>query len=152
MDAEKLIQHDRWWGGPNWLLEPESFWPTSSASIYECPEPYEEWTLSLTAFVTTTHVSQLPVLHQVSSYNRLKQITAWEFQLVHNSRHPGSTKSLMLSFGELQESQNLLDYHGTTVGLSGRTGTTKLQQDFTYIQQAQSVADSGQTQPTESRR
>ena len=102
---DELVHHDLWWNGPDWLREPESCWPAGPAGLLVCPEPLEERTVDSTALLATTHVSELPLLNRVSSYTKLKRITAWVLRFVHNCRHPGSIKSSTLSSGELQEAE-----------------------------------------------
>ena len=83
----ELIRHDLWWKGPSWMYDPPSNWPVTP-ELADKPEPSEERTAMELPIevVLLVHPIELPLLERVSSYGRLKHITAWIHRFIHNCR------------------------------------------------------------------
>lgn len=79
--APELVAHPLWWK-PEWLLEPESHWPTSC--VVGTPS----------SGLRVHFVENAPVLNtawlldRYSSLDKLVGVTAWLKRFIHNCRHP----------------------------------------------------------------
>ena len=96
----ELAQHQLWWKGPEWLCEPKSDWPTKVDILNV--EGSEEEKAEVSLVVTQ---SALPLLSKVSSFNRLKRITAWMYRFVNNCRPRQHTRRGHLSTLELNAAE-----------------------------------------------
>ena len=83
----ELVQHKSWWNGPSWLHNSPSNWPVLPELI-EKPEPNEEKVPSgeLLEIGLVVIAGELPHLRKISSYGRLKHVTALVCLFIHNCR------------------------------------------------------------------
>ena len=100
----ELATFSLWWSGPEWLCEPESTWP-STPSLKDAPDPAEERKDHLVMSFVVTHCP-LPILERISSFNKLKRVTAWILRFVDACRHGKKFNQLFLSTEELQAAEN----------------------------------------------
>ena len=105
---QELAKCELWWKGPEWLCFLQKDWP-DIPQLVDRPLPVEEKEPFLNVHVAlVAHPVELPLLGQVFSFTRLKQVTAWILGFVHNTsfkdedqrnKHP-SLKSKELSCAE----------------------------------------------------
>ena len=106
MYANELKKHDLWWQGPQWLQEPQSSWPTKP-EVISIPVPAEE--RGGESELSSVTVEKPAWLSDVSSFNRLKRVTAWILRFIHNSRTKEDKRTTSLNSDELQP-QNVFGF------------------------------------------
>ena len=94
----ELVGYRTWWNGPSWLSGPTSDWPVLP-ELADKPEPSEEREGfdSLLEVNLLTHPIKLPLLERVSSYERLRRVTAWIRRFVRNCRAKVRNEALELN-------------------------------------------------------
>ena len=70
--------------GPGWLHTPQSEWPLTP-ELVDKSVPGEERETPAEISVVSISVD-LPILQQISSFSRLRWVTAWILRFVHNGR------------------------------------------------------------------
>ena len=81
---QELADHDIWWNGPSWLLQPLSHWPETPA-LEDKPEPSEEKASSEgLGLVSLAVIMNLPLHERMSDYSRLRRVTSWVRRFVNN--------------------------------------------------------------------
>ena len=107
----ELVQQNSWWNGPSSLHDSPSKWPVLPELI-EKPEPNEEKVSSeeLLEIGLVVIADELPLLGKISSYGRLKRVTAWMCRFIHNCRARSKYEPLLtgvLASSELVAAENL---------------------------------------------
>ena len=100
----QLAGYEPWWCGPRWLGYTAENWDANE-EYPEHPIPSEERDLPLIALATQP--SCLPLIDKISSYNRLRRVTAWIFRFVKNSRTKDieRVKSSVLGVAEIEHAE-----------------------------------------------
>ena len=93
-----LAQNPSWWKGPGWLCTPQSKWP-STLELTEKPVPEEEREIAPEMSMLSLTID-LPILEQISSFNKLRRVTAWILQFINNC--PASKTQQPLHEGTLK--------------------------------------------------
>ena len=78
----ELTEHRLWWNGPEWLQLPSDQWPSQTV-VTHAGMPTEERDLC-----HTIASSAIIPLQQISSFTRLKHVTAWVLHFINNCRQP----------------------------------------------------------------
>ena len=100
----ELAQQHIWWNGPGWLRGPQSEWPRSP-ELGRQLSPTEGYEIPVETSLVVSE--ELPLLEKISSYTRLRRITAWIFRFINNCRRKGNHKNLdALSTAELKQAEN----------------------------------------------
>ena len=99
----QLARCHEWWLGPTWLRQPENNWLTHT----ELPEETEtsEERREQPGVALLTAESRLSLLENISSYTRLRRVTAWIFRFVENCprrRNKSNIRGSVLSMDELK--------------------------------------------------
>ena len=103
----ELIEHELWWGGPDWLKLPSSQWPDQS--LIPDQEPIPEELREVCLAVTVQSIEQLIPTRRFSSFTRLKRVTAWILRFTGNCRAKMKKRSTVtephLNVLELQKAE-----------------------------------------------
>ena len=82
--SSELGQHPSWWKGPAWLRTPQNEWPSTQVLV---DKPVLNEGKEIPPEISMVSVTiDLPIVQKMSSFNRLRRVTAWILQFVHNSR------------------------------------------------------------------
>ena len=101
---QELAGCELWWKGPEWLHLSQEEWP-EIPQLSDRPIPVEEKEPSLNVQVAlVARPDELPLLGRVSSFTRLKRITAWILRFARHARPKNRSqrsKHLVLDTKEL---------------------------------------------------
>ena len=100
---EELVQHPLWWNGPPWLHSPPANWP--SQALPPLNEPDEE-VKGACLHTVVEHKPPVMPYDQVSSFSRLKRITAWVLRFVCSCWNKGRRQALTPTVDELNSAEH----------------------------------------------
>ena len=100
----ELRNNNVWWQGPQWLLEDQKRWQMKP-TIIDAPVSLEEYLEDPTPGMVTSLEPSL--CDKISSFTRLKRVTAWMLRFVHNSRNVDNKISSSLSTKEIQRAEQI---------------------------------------------
>ncbi|XP_049864838.1 uncharacterized protein LOC126366021 isoform X2 [Pectinophora gossypiella] len=104
-----LIQNVTWWAGPNWLSQPQEFWPRSEIQFDHLASDEQK----IYSLFTASNISFVDeILNRYSSFKRILNILAYCFRFKNNLKN-SSSKDLksQLSPEEINNSFRFLVKH-----------------------------------------
>ena len=81
LSPEALVNYDLWWNGPDRLCADEPIWPAMPHLSDNVTMEHGE--MKATSLITTCVIATT-LLDTISSYDRLKHVTAWINRFIHN--------------------------------------------------------------------
>ena len=99
MSAANLLTNTLWWKGPSWIENDISEWPSTTHSLDPATIPEQRVMITLTVF------QDFDLFVKISSFQKLKRVTAYFNRFIFNIRNRNIKRLGQLTVTELDEAE-----------------------------------------------